>query len=123
MISSVQTNRQKTIAMASRFARAASKAKLKKSLENLPFGIDWAKVSPIDLKSIPGESLSKSGKFISIFGRCEGFTYYSENNRKRKGSGSGKKGISDGIFFLKTALRPRRRNLTIDKRRDSWRQR
>ena len=58
--------------------------KLKKSLENLPFGIDWAKVSPIDLKSISKESLSKGGKFISIFGRCEGFTYYSENNRKRR---------------------------------------
>jgi len=88
--------------------------KLKKSLENLPFGIDWAKVSPIDRKSIPGESLSKSGKFISIFGRCEGFTYYSKNNRKQKGSESGKKGISEGIFSLKTALRPKRKNPTID---------
>jgi len=55
-------------------------------LENLPFGIDWGKVSPIDLKSIPKESLSKNSKFISIIGRCEGFTYYLKRDQDDGGS-------------------------------------
>ena len=48
-----------------------AQAKLKKNLEDLPFGIDWGKVKPVSLQSLP-----KKNGFISIFGQCEGFTYY-----------------------------------------------
>jgi hypothetical protein len=51
------------------FERA--QAKLKKNLEDLPFGIDWGKVKPVSLQSLP-----KRNGFIAIFGQCEGFTYY-----------------------------------------------
>ena len=51
-------------------------AKLKKNLENLPFGIDWGRIKPISLQSLP-----KVNGFISIFGRCEGFTYYLEDSQ------------------------------------------
>jgi len=54
-----------------RRALERAQAKLKKSLEDLPFGIDWGKVKPVSLQSLP-----KKNGFISIFGQCEGFTYY-----------------------------------------------
>ena len=53
-----------------------AEAKLKKSLEDLPFGIDWGNIEPTDLKKLP-----TVGGFISIFGRCEGFTYYLAGDR------------------------------------------
>ena len=52
------------------------RAKLKKNLENFPFGIDWGKTKPISLQSLP-----KENGFISIFGQCEGFTYYLEDGQ------------------------------------------
>ena len=52
------------------------RAKLKKNLENLPFGIDWGKTKTISLQSLP-----KKNGFISIFGQCEGFTYYLEDGQ------------------------------------------
>ena len=52
------------------------RAKLKKNLENLPFGIDWGKTKPISRQSLP-----KKNGFISIFGQCEGFTYYLEDGQ------------------------------------------
>jgi len=50
-------------------------------LENLPFGIDWEKIAPTKLQSISGGS-----KFICIFGRCEGFTYYLKRDQDDGGS-------------------------------------
>ena len=54
-----------------RRALKRAQAKSKKNLEILPFGIDWGKTKPISLQSLP-----KRNGFISIFGQCEGFTYY-----------------------------------------------
>ena len=54
-----------------RRALERAQAKSKKNLEILPFGIDWGKTKPISLQSLP-----KRNGFISIFGQCEGFTYY-----------------------------------------------
>lgn len=42
----------------------------KKNLESRQFGIDWGKIQPTSLQSIP-----KANGFISTFGRCEGFSY------------------------------------------------
>ena len=52
------------------------RAKLRRNLENPPFGIDWGKTKPISLQSLP-----KKNGFISIFGQCEGFTYYLEDGQ------------------------------------------
>jgi len=57
-----------------RRALERAQAKSKKNLEILPFGIDWGKTKPISLQSLP-----KRNGFISIFGQCEGFTYYLED--------------------------------------------
>ena len=54
-----------------------AQVKLKKSLENLPFGIDLGSIKPAALQPIPG-----AHGFISIFGRCEGFTYYLESGKQ-----------------------------------------
>ena len=65
------------------------RAKLKKNLENLPFGIDWSKTKPISLQSLP-----KENGFISIFGQCEGFTYYLEDGQD---AGESKTKTLDGV--------------------------
>ena len=64
-------------------------AKLKKNSENLLFGIDWAKVEPVSLQSLP-----KENGFISIFGQCEGFTYYLEDGQD---AGESKTKTLDGV--------------------------
>ena len=48
----------------------------KKNLENRQFGTDWGNIEPTALQSLP-----KANGFISVFGQCEGFTYYLEGGQ------------------------------------------
>ena len=84
-----------------------AQAKLNKNLENLPFGIDWGKIKPTVLPVISG-----APRFISIFGQCEGFTYYRGNKTKTL-YGPISRGITECIVSFKDVPKARKKLPTV----------
>ena len=97
-----------------RRALERAQAKLKKNLEDLPFGIDWGKVKPVSLESLP-----KENGFISIFGQCEGFTYYLKDvqdggkSKTKTLNESTPKGMSEGVVLFKGVPKARKKPPTV----------
>ena len=97
-----------------RRALERAQAKLKKNLENLPFGIDWGKIKPTSLQSLP-----KRNGFISIFGQCEGFTYYLKDDQDGSKNKTKtlyepiSKGMSEGIVLFKGVPKARKKPPTV----------
>ena len=97
-----------------RRALERAQAKLKKNLEDLPFGIDWGKVKPVSLESLP-----KENGFISIFGQCEGFTYYLKDvqdggkSKTKTLNESTPKGMSEGMVLFKGVPKARKKPPTV----------
>ena len=97
-----------------RRALERAQAKLKKDLEDLPFGIDWGKVKPVSLQSLP-----KENGFISIFGQCEGFTYYLKDvqdggkSKTKTLNESTPKGMSEGVVLFKGVPKARKKPPTV----------